>query len=310
MSSGVKVFAPASISNLSCGFDQLGLALNEPGDEVIVRLSGQPGVRITRITGDRRILPYEADKNTAGIAALKLLEFLGESKLGVEMELHKKMPIGSGLGSSAASAVAALVAVNDLLKNPLEKRALLPFAAEAEKIGSGSTALDNIAASLIGGIVLVQNKPVPSAIRLPSPDGLYVAVVYPHVEILTKASRQALRTTIPLEKHVEQSARLGSFIVGLYQSDIELIRHSLVDVIIEEQRAPSIPYFYDVKNAAMEIGALGCSISGSGPSIFALCPNSYIAGECVERMSRIYSDGNISFSTYLSPINREGAMKI
>lgn len=308
MKSGIKVFAPASVSNVACGFDLLGFALEQPGDEVIARLSEEPGVRISKISGAQDRLPYEVKKNTAGVSVLKLLKFLGDKSIGVELELRKKMPIGSGLGSSAASAVAAVVAVNELLGHPLERRALLPFAAEGEKISSGVIHLDNVAPSLIGGMVLVQKgKPI-SAHRIPTPGGLFVAVVYPEVEILTKEARKILHPFIPLEKHVEQSGNLAALIVGLYQSDFDLIRQSLVDVLIEPQRAPLIPHFYEVQEAAMKQGALGCSISGSGPSIFALCSNSHIAGLCGESMGRIFRDVQMKYSLYLSPINQEGAI--
>ena len=309
MSSGIKVFAPASVSNVACGFDLLGFALHEPGDEVIVRLSDKPGIQITKITGARGKLSYDPEKNTAGVAAQKLLEFLGEDKLGIDLELHKKMPIGSGLGSSAASAVASVFAVNTLLKNPLEKRDLLPFAAEAEGISSGSIHLDNVAPSLIGGMILVQKGEKMGAHRIPTPKGLHVAVVHPKVEILTKQAREMLNPFVPLEKHVEQSSYLGALILGLFQSDLDLIQHSLRDVIIEPQRAALIPHFFEVKQAALNKGALGCNISGSGPSIFALCANSYVAEECGEAMARIYKDAKVDCTLYLSPINQEGVVK-
>lgn len=309
MRSGIKVFAPASVSNVACGFDLLGFALEQPGDEVIARFCDKPGISISKITGAKNKLPFDPRKNTAGVAAQKLLEFLGETGIGIELELHKKMPIGSGLGSSAASAVAAVVAVNELLKHPLEKRALLPFAAAAEEISSGTIHLDNVAPSLIGGMVLVHKEHHANAFRLPTPKGLHTAVIYPEIEVLTKNARQMLHPFIPLEKHVEQSGFLASLIVGLYQSDLDLIAKSLRDVIIESQRAPLIPFFYEVKEAAMKHGALGCSISGSGPSIFALCANSHIAGQCSEAMARIYRDAKIEHLLYLSPINQEGAVK-
>lgn len=309
MRSGIKVFAPASVSNVACGFDLLGFALDQPGDEVIVRFSDKPGVHILMITGAKGKLPYETEKNTAGVAAQKLLEHLGEKTIGIELELHKKMPIGSGLGSSAASAVGAVFAINELLKHPLEKRELLPFAAEAERISSGAAHLDNVAPSLIGGMVLVQKGDTMAAHRLPTPKGLCVAVVYPEVEILTKKARQILHPFVPLEKHVEQSSYLGALIVGLYQSDLDLIQRSLQDVIIEPQRAPLIPYFYEVKEAALRHGALGCSISGSGPSIFALCANSHIAQLCGESMSRIFDDAKMGYQLFISAINQEGVVK-
>ena len=184
MSTGIKVFAPATIANVACGFDILGFAIEQPGDEIIAKLSDKPGVHITRITGDGGKLPYEAAHNTAGVAAQKVLDFLGE-KRGVEMEIHKKMPFGSGLGSSAASAVAGAFIVNELLKHPLEKRQLLPFAVQGEAIASGSVHADNVAPCLLGGMVLVRDNATLDVHRIPSPKGLYVAVVYPHLSILT-----------------------------------------------------------------------------------------------------------------------------
>ena len=260
---GVKVFAPASVANVACGYDVLGLALEAPGDEIIARFSDQPGLRITRITGAKGKLPYELNRNTAGFAALKLIEHLQiEPDVGIELEIHKKMPFGSGLGSSAASAVAAVVAVNELLRRPLTKRELLPFAVLGEQVADGSIHADNVAPSLIGGIVLIRDNTTLDVQRVPFPFGLYVCVVYPHIEILTKDARNILSEKITLEQHIKQTGNLASLIIGLLNADFDLIRRSLLDVIIEPQRARLIPGFQEVKNAAMEAGALGCSISG------------------------------------------------
>lgn len=307
--SGIKVFAPASVGNAAVGFDVMGFALEKPGDEVVVRYSDTPGLRITLISGAQGKLPYDPLKNTAGFAALKLLEHLGETGLGIEMELHKKMPIGSGLGSSAASAVAGVFAVNELLKRPLEKRDLLPFALQGEFLASGGMHADNVGPSLLGGLLLIQDNETMDIHRLPVPRGIYATVIYPHVEVLTKDARSILSDAVPLKKFIQQNANLGAFIIAMYNSDIALIGRSLRDVVIEPQRARLIPHFYEVKEAAMNAGALGCSISGAGPSIFALSANSLIAEEVGEAMRRVYTQTGIGNDLYISPINQEGTVK-
>jgi homoserine kinase len=301
---GVKVFAPASVANVACGYDVLGFALEKPGDEIIVKYSEIPGLRITKITGTKKKLPLEVEKNTAGVAALRLLEALGETS--IEMEIHKKMPFGSGLGSSAASAVGGAMAVNELLGRPFEKRDLLTFAVQGESIASGAIHADNVAPSLLGGFTLVRDSNTLDIVRLNVPRGLYAVVVYPHVEILTSEARAMLSPTVPLKSMVQQSANLGALVAGLYNSDFELIRRSLKDIVIEPQRSKLIPHFYDVQKAALEAGALGCSISGSGPSIFALCNNSFIADEAGKAMSEIFKKNKIECELFISPINQEG----
>jgi homoserine kinase len=301
---GIKVFAPASVANVACGFDVLGFALERPGDEIIVRFSDTKGLKITKITGGK--LPYEAEKNTAGYAALTLLEHLDESGCGIEMEIHKKMPFGSGLGSSAASAAGAVVAINELLRRPLEKRDLLKFAVLGESIASGSIHADNVAPSLLGGFTLVRDSDTLDVHRIHTPRGLYATVVYPKVEVLTKEARAMLKTEVPLKDMVKQSANLGAFILGMFNSDFGLIQRSLQDLIIEPQRAQLIPHFYAVKEAAYTEGVLGCSISGSGPSVFALSENSLIAERAGLAMQKIYEKNKIPCELYISPINMEG----
>jgi homoserine kinase len=301
---GIKVFAPASVANVACGFDVLGFALDRPGDEIIVRFSENKGLKITKITGGK--LPYEVEKNTAGYAALKLLEHLGESERGIEMEIHKKMPFGSGLGSSAASAAGAVVAINELLRRPLEKRDLLKFAVLGESIASGAIHADNIAPSLLGGFTLVRDSDTLDIHRIHTPRGMFAAVVYPKVEVLTKEARAMLQTEVPLKDAVKQSANLGAFIIGMFNSDFDLIKRSLIDLIIEPQRAQLIPHFYEVKEAAYTEGVLGCSISGSGPSIFALSENSLTAERAGLAMKKVYERHKIPCELYISPINMEG----
>ncbi|MFT5165567.1 MAG: homoserine kinase [Saprospiraceae bacterium] len=308
MSVGIKVFAPASVANVAVGFDILGFALEKPGDEIIATFSNTPGLRITKITGDKGKLTYDLEKNTAGYAAMKVLEHLGESGRGIEMEIHKKMPFGSGLGSSAASAVAGVMAINELYSRPLTKRELLPFAVLGEQIADGAYHADNVAPSLIGGMIMIRDNLTLDYHRLPVPKGIYATLVYPHIQILTKDSRDILSDQVSLQNCIHQSGNLGGLIVGLYNGDIGLIGRSLQDVIIEPQRSRLIPHFDKVKDAALSAGALGCSISGAGPSIFALSANSLIAENVGNEMQRIFSDANITSTLYISPINQEGAV--
>jgi homoserine kinase len=303
---GIKVFAPASVANVACGFDVLGFALERPGDEIIVRFSENKGLKITKITGGK--LPYEAEKNTAGYAALTLLKHLGEFERGIEMEIHKKMPFGSGLGSSAASAAGAVVAINELLRRPLEKRDLLKFAVLGESIASGAIHADNVAPSLLGGFTLVRDSDTLDVHRIHTPRGLFATVVYPKVEVLTKDARAMLKAEVPLKDTVKQSANLGAFILGMFNSDFGLIKRSLIDLIIEPQRAQLIPHFYKVKDAAYTEGVLGCSISGSGPSIFALSENSLTAERAGLAMKKVFDANKISCELYISPINMEGTI--
>ncbi len=308
MRSGIKVFAPATVANVACGFDILGFALEKPGDEIIVRFSDTPNLRITRITGLKGLkLPYEVEKNTAGFAAQRLLDHLGESNRGIEMEIHKKMPFGSGLGSSAASSVAGVMAVNELLRRPLTKRELLPFAVLGEQVADNAYHADNVAPSLLGGMIFIRDNPSLDVHRVPVPRGLYAAVVYPHIKILTKDARSVLSDQVTLKQTITQSGNLGGLIIGLSTGNLDLISRSLQDVIIEPQRANSITGFYEVKEAALKSGALGCSISGAGPSIFALCANSLIAENAGKAMQAVFNEKKIHNQLFISGINQEGA---
>jgi homoserine kinase len=305
---GIKAFAPASIGNLGVGFDIFGMAIERPGDEVIARKSDTPGLRITRITGANGNLPYAVEQNTAGVAALRLLEHLGETGRGIELEIHKKMPLGSGLGSSAASAVAAVMAVSELLRSGLSKRDLLPFACAGEQVASGGFHADNVAPSLLGGIILIRDNATLDVHRLHVPRGLYATVVYPHLQVLTREARAILKADVPLADYVRQSANVAGFVVGCYTGDVPLIGRSLRDDIIEPQRAGLITGFYDVQAAALGEGVLGCSISGSGPSVFALSANSLIAENSGQAMQRAFAKHGIESAVFISPVNQEGAV--
>ncbi len=305
---GIKVFAPASIGNIGIGFDIMGLCLDRPGDEVVAHKSDTAGIKITKITGHNGKLSYDADKNTASVAVQALLKNVGAEGQGISLEVHKKMPFGSGLGSSAASAVAATYAVSELLRLGMSKRELLPFACQGEQLASGSFHADNVAPSMIGGIVLIRDHATLDVHRLHVPKGIYVAVVHPHVEILTKMAREILSPTITLHQHIQQSANIGAFIIGMYNSDIALLSRCMQDIIIEPQRASLIPGFYDVKEAALSEGALGSSISGAGPSVFAFCSSSLKAEQAGVAMQKAFAKHHLTSDIYISPINQEGAV--
>lgn len=219
------------------------------------------------------------------------------------------MPFGSGLGSSAASAVAGVMAVNELLKRPLTKRELLPFAVLGEQIADGAYHADNVAPSLIGGMVLIRDNATLDVHRLALPKGLFASVVYPHVQVFTKDARSILSDQVGLNQVIQQTGNIAGLIVGLYNSDIDLISRSLQDVIIEPQRAQLIPHFYKVKKAALKAGALGCSISGAGPSIFSISANSLIAEQVGQAMEKVFIDNKIENQLFISKINQEGAMR-
>ena len=305
---GIKVFAPASIGNLGVGFDIMGLALQHPGDEVSVKFSAEPGLRIISISGTDRKIPLNVNENTAGVAARALLHSLGENAVGIDMQIFKKMPSGSGMGSSAVSAVAGAMAVNELLGRPYEKKDLFRFALEGEKLVSGGIQADNVAPSLLGGCVLVRDSEESDFVRVPVPRGMYAVVVCPDVKILTKDSRSKLSEHISMKSFVQQSANLGAFVLGMVNSDFGLISRSLKDIIVEPQRASMIPYFYEVQDLAIKNGALGCSISGSGPSIFALFNNSLIAEEVGSQMQNVYIKNKLKADLYVSAVNLDGAV--
>lgn len=305
----VRVYTPATVANVACGFDILGFALEKPGDEIVARFSEEAGLRITTITGDGGKLPFDINKNTAGFAAKKLLEHLDENG-GIELEIHKKMPFGSGMGSSAASAVGGVVAVNELLGCPLTRKELLPFAVLGEQIADGAYHADNVAPCLLGGIVLIRSNADLDVHNLPLPENLYATVLFSSIEILTKDARNVLSSNVTLQQMIEQTGNLAGLIVGLLNSDYELIGRSLQDVVIEPQRAHLIPHFYEVKKAAKDAGALGCSISGAGPSIFALSVGRATAESVGAAMQAVADAAGISNQLFVSVINKKGAIRL
>ena len=310
MSRIVKVFAPASVANLAVGYDILGLAIEGPGDIIEAGFHDGEGLLIKAITGDEGKLPYEPLKNTAGYAASQLLAFLGKSKMGIYLNIHKKMPFGSGLGSSAASAAGAVHAINILLGQPLNKIELLRFAVEGEQIADGAFHADNVAPSLLGGIQLIRDNLSLDVIKLPTPQKLFVSVIHPQVSILTKDARNILKKEVPLNTVVEQTGNLAAFIASLYLEDYDLMRRSLKDHWIEPQRAPLIPHFKDIKHIAYQKNSICCSISGAGPSIFSLFESKEAATEFGRQSVDLFSSRSLEASHYTSPINTTGCKEI
>jgi homoserine kinase len=302
----VKVFSPASVSNVGAGFDIFGFALHQPGDEVVMRIVDKPGIHITKITGDDHHLPKDAKKNTAAVSLRAMMDAL-DPKFGVEMELHKKMPLGSGLGSSAASSVASVFALNALLKKPFSKNELLLFALEGEKIACGSIAhADNVAPCLYGGFTLVRGCCPPDVISIPTPADLHCTIIHPHIEIKTEFARKILRSQIKLSDAVKQWGNAAALVAGLMKPDYDLIRRSIEDYIIEPIRGSLIPNYFLLKEAALKNNALGCSISGSGPSVFALSRSEKEAKLIASEMKKVLTKIKLKSDIYISKINNEG----
>ena len=275
-------FAPASSGNVAIGFDILGFAVDALGDRVTVSRSERPGVTISAVSGIAGELPTDPAQNTAGRALLALYEALAP-EFGFEMRIEKGIPLGSGLGGSAASAVGAVVAANALLKSPCEKPELLKFAMQGEAVASGSMHVDNIAPSLYGGLVLTVGIEQPRVKRIPVPSAIRAVIIHPHMFLATRQARAILKREVPLADFVWQTANLAGFISGCYTDDLDMIRASFEDVVIEPQRQALIPGFAAVRAAAIGAGALGCTISGAGPTLFAWALETQ-AGQVLEAM--------------------------
>lgn len=301
----VKAFAPATVANVSCGFDILGFALDSLGDTVELVAKESTGLSVKSIKGDGGKLPLEEDKNTCSIAIQAMLDAMG-SKQGFDIYLEKGLPLGSGMGSSAASAVAALVAANELLGNPFEKKDLLPFAIVAEKAACGAAHADNVAPSLLGGFVLIRDYFPLDVIKLPVPEGLCCTLLHPHYQLNTSDSRSVLRERIPLKDAITQSGNVAGLIAGLFQSDFELISRSLKDVIAEPYRASLLPGFETVKSAMLRAGALGMGISGSGPTLFVLSKGAHLHEKFATEAKKIYDQLGLGLDVYFSKINIQG----
>ena len=302
---GAAAFAPASVGNVAVGFDVLGHSMSAVGDRVHARRTAARGVRIRHIAGVVRDLPVDPAQNTAGVAVLALLK-LAALDDGFELTIEKGIPLGSGLGGSAASAVAAVVAVNALLPEPLDQLSLLKCAMRGEKVASGALHVDNVAPSLYGGLVLTVGIDDPHVTRIPVPAGMRAVLVHPHIELPTRKSREILNRVVPLSDVVWQQANLAGFLAGCFTRDLHLIRVSLEDVVIEPQRSDLIPGFKQVKSAALENGALGCSISGAGPSVVAWAEE-VTAPAIRDAMVKAFEAHGLHCDAWIAPIDGEGA---
>jgi homoserine kinase len=298
-------FAPASVANVAIGFDILGFSVDALGDRVIAQRSATPGVRVLAIRGTKEDLPLEAARNTAGRAVMAMVDAL-QLDFGIDLEIEKGIPLSSGLGGSAASAVAAVVAANALLPVPLPLIDLLGFAMEGEAVASGSRHADNISPSLFGGLVLTVGIDHPRVKQIPVPKGVSAVIAHPHLYVSTKQARAILSGTVRMSDFVWQTAHLAGFISACYTDDIDLIRETLQDVVIEPQRLLLIPGFMEVRDAAMAQGALGCSISGAGPTMFALALQDD-AERVRQAMVAQFGRNNLEVDHWVVPMSSAGA---
>jgi homoserine kinase len=302
----IRAFAPATVANVCCGFDVLGFAVDSPGDEVKLTFRDDSDIKIISITGDEGRLPREPDKNTAGVAVIAYLKAIGSTQ-GVDIDLYKNLPLGSGMGSSAASGVAALVAINHLMGNPLTREQLIPYAMEAERIACGAAHADNVAPSLLGGFVLVREYSPLDVIKISATEKLYCTLIHPHLELKTEDSRRVLRHSLPLKDAITQSGNIAGLMIGLTKPDYALISRSLKDVIAEPIRSAFIPGFDNLRRVAIKAGALGFGISGSGPTVFALSENLEAATSTGEKIKQEFSTNKLKSDVLVSKVNQQGA---
>ena len=299
----IKLFSPATVANVSCGFDVLGFCLDSVGDEMVIRKTVEKGIRITKIEGYN--LPFEVEKNVAGVSALAMYE-AAKPDCGFEIEIYKHIKPGSGIGSSSASAVGSVYGMNILLGNPFSKTELTAFAMKGEAVASQSEHADNIAPALFGGFTLVKSLDPLEILQIPTPEDLFAVVIHPQIEIKTSDARKILPETIALKHAITQWSNVGSLVHGLHTNDYDLISRSLKDVIVEPYRSQLIQGFEDIQNAALESGALGSGISGSGPSVFSLCKSEVNALKVEKAIRETYQNQNLPFETYVSKINLKG----
>ncbi len=314
LKTNIKVSAPSSIANLACGFEVLGLAINEPNDQIIVTEADTPGIHIKQIINNKSKLSLSTNENTAGIAAQRLLDYLKkehglDQDLGLNFKLIKKIPIGFGIGSSSASAVAGAMAVNEALGTPLTKRELVPFAALGEMKAEKTFRINSVVPSLLGGWILTRDHKTFDFHRLPTPKGLNIVVIYPNNNALISSHvRNNISNKIKTDHAINQVANIGALIHALYTSDLDLLARSLEDNIVEKYWAGLIPFFKEMQVAAYANQALGCSIAGTGSGVFAICKNSLEAHNVAEAMQAILKENKIKSTYIVSTINQEGAV--
>ncbi len=299
----VKIFAPATVANVSCGYDAMGFALESLGDHMIFTKTESKAITISKIEGAK--LPFEVDKNVAGMVAKLMLQD-SKADFGVTIQIFKNFKPGSGLGSSAASAAGTAYAVNKLLKNTYTNLELTKFAMQGEVVACGTAIADNVAAAIYGGFILVRNYDPLDIVKINPPSELVATLIHPQIEIKTEDARKVIPSEIPIHKAIAQWSNVGGLISGLHTADFDLISRSLIDHIAEPVRKQFIPHFDAVKQAALKSGALGAGISGSGPSIFALSKGIQMAKKVAEAMDTVYKKTGIAYHIYTSAISNEG----
>ena len=299
----IKVFSPASVSNVCCGFDVLGFSIAGLGDELIITESDSNKVNIIKVNGYE--VPLSAKNNTASVAAQSLLDFLN-IKIGFDIEINKNIKPGSGIGSSAASAVGAVYGINELLGSPLKKQELLKFAMQGEFVSSKTAPADNVASSLYGGLILVNNRENYNVIQLPVPKNLYAVIHHPLLEIKTSYSRDVLPKSVDLKIASEQLASIGGFVHSLHTADFDLMRLILKDYLVENYRTEYVPFFKELKNISESNKAICCSISGSGPSVFSLVKNYNEAIKLKSKYDEIYVKNSVEYNSYITGLNSKG----
>jgi homoserine kinase len=299
----IKIFSPASIANLSCGFDILGVCLNDIGDEIVVRKTKEKGIKILKVTGQK--LTLDVNKNVAGVSALALLKETNVD-CGFEIEIHKGIKPGSGIGSSAASSAGSVFAINQLIGKPYSSKELIKFALEGEKIASGAAHADNVSAVLLGGFIFVRDSLNFDIFKLNTPIDLAFTILHPQIEVKTSESRALVQRPVTLDKLITQSANLGAFISGLYKEDYNLISRSIKDVVIEPIRSILIPEFEKLKEISLSNNALGFGISGSGPSVFAMSKGLVNAKKIGDLLKEKYRELGFSFDIHTSTVNEKG----
>jgi homoserine kinase len=307
----VTAFAPASVANVGCGFDIMGFAIRGVGDKVTIGNNPTRNTSEIQMSGPyARLIPSDRRKNTAGVAVDAFLEATGNKKINLSIALEKNLPLGSGLGSSASSAAAAVFAINELFGNPLSTRELIPFAMEGERIACGTSHADNVAPSLVGGFLLIRTYFPLDIIQIKCPDELYCAVVHPHIELKTSDSRRILKKDISMSDAIRQSANAAAFMVGMIRGDFELLGRSVSDLLAEPKRIQLIPGFEYAKRSALEAGAIGFGISGSGPSVFALCMGESMAESIAEVIRGTFNMSGLESDIIVSSLNSPGAFII
>lgn len=299
----IKIFSPATVANVSCGYDVLGFCLDSVGDEMIINKISEKSIKISKIDGYD--LPYEIEKNVAGVSALAMYEAL-QPDCGFDIEIYKKIKPGSGIGSSSASAAGSVFGMNELLGRPLNKTELTKYALKGEALASQCEHADNLAPAIFGGFTLVRSVNPIDVLQLPTPGDLYATLIHPQIEIKTSESRAILPKNVALKDAITQWSNVGSLVHALHTNDYDVLSKSLKDTIAEPHRKQLIPHFDSLKAEVIKAGALGCGISGSGPSIFALSRGEKIAKIVEKTMQNVYSKTEIPFYTFISKINTRG----